>query len=186
MQEIWKDIKGYEGYYQVSNFGEVKSLDRIIRNEGNKGSNKFSKYKGKILSKSKRAKGYLAVVLTKKCKAKSFLVHRLVAEAFIENPQKLPLINHKDENKQNNFVDNLEWCDNKYNINYGSWRQKQSKSHTNSAVSSKPVCQFDEDYNFIAKYPSVAEAKRKTKISHIASVARGERKSAGGYIWVYC
>ena len=186
MQEIWKDVEGYEGFYQVSNLGRVRSLDRQIYNKGNKGSNKFSKYKGRVLSQGKKKKGYLSVSLTKNCKSKSFPVHRLVAKAFIPNPNNLLQINHKDEDKANNKVENLEWCDNKYNVNYGSWREKQSKAHTNSKWTSKMVRQFDKNGNFIKVYPSIAEAKRQTQICHISSVATGKRKTAGGYIWRFC
>lgn len=115
MNEIWKDIKGYEGYYQVSNFGKVRSLNRsIYRKNGRKQS--FKDQELKFHDKH----GYLGINLRKDGKIKSCTVHRLVAEAFIPNPYNLPQINHKDENKYNNRIDNLEWCSSSYNMNYGT------------------------------------------------------------------
>ena len=183
MQEEWRDIKGFEGYYQVSNLGRVRSVDRVIINTGNKGENKRSHYKGKILRQAHRNKGYLGVILTKNSKQHSFSVHRLVAQAFIPNIKNLPQINHKDENKENNSVDNLEWCDCKYNINYGSWRQKQSYSHKGKY--SKKVVQLDKSGHLIKMFNSITEAEKETGIRHISAVARGQRKYAGGYIWKF-
>ena len=116
MEEIWKDIVGYEGLYQVSNFGRVKSLAKY--KNGNGGS-KFWR-KERILKPANTGRGYLMVVLIKEKKRTTYILHRLVAQAFIPNPNNLPQINHKDENKTNNVVSNLEWCDNKYNSNYGT------------------------------------------------------------------
>lgn len=101
--EIYKDVEGYENLYQVSNMGNVKSL---ISN--------------KILKPAKNHNGYLYVCFSKQGKHKHHKIHRLVAQAFIDNPNSYPIINHRDENKTNNCVSNLEWCDHKYNINYGT------------------------------------------------------------------
>ena len=114
-KEIWKDIKGYEGLYQVSNLGRVKSLPR--KNHP----------KEEFRNLSPDSKGYLRVNLFKNNKGKTHKVHRLVAEAFIPNPNNYPQVNHKDENKANNNVDNLEWCTNKYNVNYGHCRDSNKK-----------------------------------------------------------
>lgn len=103
MQEIWKPIKGYEGLYEVSSLGNVKSLRRNV-----------------FLKPGRKESGYLIVSLYKHNSGKNFYVHRLVAEAFIPNPDNLPIINHKDEVKTNNCVDNLEWCDYKYNNSFGT------------------------------------------------------------------
>lgn len=116
MKEIWKDIKGYEGLYQISNLGRVKSLAR--------------KYKSRVCKETIKkfsidVKGYCKVNLCKNGKITYPRIHRLVAEHFILNPKKLPQVNHIDENKQNNRVDNLEWCDNKYNVNYGTHNLRQ-------------------------------------------------------------
>lgn len=114
--EIWKPVVGYEGLYEVSNLGRVKSLDRIVK--GCYGS--IAHKKGKIISSGIGSTGYCIVSLQKDGKGKSFGVHRLVAQAFIPNPDNLPMVNHKDEVKTNNNVENLEWCDCKYNCNYGT------------------------------------------------------------------
>ena len=116
MQEEWRDIKDYEGLYMISSYGRVKSLGRWV-NYKNKGK-KWQE--GKILKPLVKKGGYLHVGLWKNGKLKFFTVHRLVAQAFIPNPNNLPQVNHKDENKENNFVKNLEYCDAKYNSNYGT------------------------------------------------------------------
>ena len=108
MQEIWKDIKGYEGLYQVSNFGRVKSLHG----------------KEKILKPYHKSTGYIQVILCKNYKTVARMVHRLVAEAFIPNPENKSQVNHKDENPLNNVDSNLEWCSATYNINYGTRNHK--------------------------------------------------------------
>ena len=114
MQEIWKDIEGYEGFYQVSNKGRVKSLKRKICSNSN---HKYNTLSEKLLKLSGGGK-YIQVILCKDGKTSAKLVHRLVAQAFIPNPNNYPVINHKDENKKNNDVRNLEWCTYKYNNEY--------------------------------------------------------------------
>ena len=108
--EIWKEIKGYEGYYLISNMGRVKSQSRKIYNDGIKGENKFYISEEKIINGRIDPKGYLRVALCKDNKQKDYSIHRLVAIAFIPNPNNKPCVNHKDGNKQNNNVENLEWC----------------------------------------------------------------------------
>ena len=116
--EIWKDIEGYEGLYQVSNFGRVRSLDRYVEyigtNQTHKKMNMKQFKKGKILVPMLHKNGYLFIALPKKQKS----IHRLVAEAFIPNPNNLPQVNHKDCNKQNNNFKNLEWCNQSYNTKH--------------------------------------------------------------------
>ena len=129
------------------------------------------------LSASKR--GYLQVCLTKHNKQHSFRVHRLVAECFIDNPENLPQVNHKDENKQNNNVDNLEWCTNDYNTHYGTGILRRSKA----------VIQKTKDGSIIKRFESVSEAFRNTNISR-RSITRCCNKqkhylTAGGFIWEY-
>lgn len=119
MQEIWKNIKGYEGLYQVSNYGKVRSLDKKVKGSNQYGKIFFVTKKGKQL-KSRIKNGYCNVHLIKNGVLKEFTIHRLVAEAFIPNPNNLPQVNHKDENKANNYVENLEWCTRSYNCSYGS------------------------------------------------------------------
>jgi hypothetical protein len=111
-REIWENIEGFEGLYQVSNMGRVRSLDR----EDAQGRG----WKGRMLSSKLRKNGYREVIICRDGKRKYMLVHRLVAEAFLSNQDNLPQVNHKDEDKGNNRVENLEWCDSKYNNNYGN------------------------------------------------------------------
>ena len=120
MNEEWRPIEGYEGLYEVSNLGRVRSLDMYVKSRyGN-----YRLHKGKVLSPAKDTNGYLFVNLTYNGKHNTIRVHRLVALTFIPNPDNLPEVNHKDEDKSNNRVDNLEFCDRKYNINYGSRKDK--------------------------------------------------------------
>lgn len=174
MEEIWRDIEGYEGWYQVSSQGRVRSLDRFI----NCAHNGKRKIKGKIIVGSNAGRGYLMVNLIMNSKPSYKYVHRLVAETFLPNPYNFPQVNHKDEDKRNNCVENLEWCDNLYNINYGTVRERIIKSV------SKQVQQFDENMFFIKEYPSQIDASRKTGIRQGAisqSISKGCK--AGGFYW---
>jgi len=123
MVEIWKDIPEYEGLYQVSNFGNIKSLKRTImcrcKNQYKEFSLEYTREE-KIIKGRKDKDGYLLVNLCKNGKHKNHRIHRLVAQAFIINPNNYKEINHKNENKQDNNIYNLEWCDSKYNSNYGT------------------------------------------------------------------
>ena len=132
--EIWKAIPGYEGYYEVSNFGNVHSLDRTIEYIGRNQSSEYKvirNFKGKPIKKQIDAYGYYTVGLNKGKGVKRYKLHQLVAQAFIPNPNNLIQINHKDENKLNNTVDNLEWCTPSYNCNYGTRNERirKSKNH---------------------------------------------------------
>lgn len=170
-KEEWKPIIGYEGLYEVSNLGIVRSL--------NKTNNQYSMYATAGTSDGKH--GYLKVKLQKNGKSKSFQVHRLVAEAFIDNPDKLPQVNHIDEDKQNNKVNNLEWCSAKYNSNYGTRTERLAKAQ------GKPIYQL-KDNVIINKFNSLMDAERKTGINNrnIWRVLKGIRKHTGGYGWKYC
>lgn len=132
MEEVWEDVPGFEGIYRVSNIGRVCSVDRILRSGKPR--------KGKILRCADDGHGYIRITLTKNNESHKFMVHRLVAMAFIENPNKYPMVNHKDEDKSNNIVSNLEWCDCKYNINYGNRTRKASGENTkNSKLNNEAV-----------------------------------------------
>ena len=160
--EIWHDIEGYEGLYQISNKGRVKSL-----------------YKGseRILKPLDNGRGYLRAHLTKENTSKHIRIHRLVAQAFIPNPHNLPEINHKDENKKNNCVENLEWCDRRYNVNYGTRNERVSRK----------IFQYSKSGEFIREWKSAEEVKRVLGIdnSHIIACCKGKLKSAGGFVWRY-
>lgn len=161
MQEIWKPIEGYK-YYQVSNKGNVKT---------------FSRWKeGRLMKFTKESNGYLRVGLVDlEGKTHKVSVHRLVAEAFLPNPDGLPEVNHKDENKENNCVENLEWINQKDNINYGTGVQRRA-----DVRGDRVRC---VETGII--YKSQAEAARQTGIpaSSISSVFQGKMKKAGGYHW---
>lgn len=123
--EIWKDIDGYEGLYQVSNHGRIKSLERTYYS-GN-GHNTKKVCKEKILKPRKTRTGYCRVAFKTNGKNKDFYIHRLVAMHFLDNPKQYPDINHKDEIKSNNHIDNIEWCSRKYNCNYGTRNKRLSE-----------------------------------------------------------
>lgn len=173
MEEIWKDIKEFEGLYQISNRGNVRSLDRTDNN------NHFKE--GHLLPLCDNGKGYKIVGLWKNNEQCMKQVHRLVAEAFIPNTNNLPCVNHKDENPSNNDVTNLEWCTYEYNNNYGT------KGKRISDANSKSVIQYTKQGEFVAEYKSAIEAKENTGIDngHIGKCCNGQRKSAGGFLWEY-
>lgn len=166
--EIWKEIEGYEGLYQVSTHGRVRSL-----NYNHTG-------KTQILSQSKDKDGYFKVVLSKNGKRKCYGVHRLVAQNFIPNWFDEQQVNHRDENKQNNRVTNLEWCSVKYNINYGTHNERIKESK------SKPVLQFTKTGEFVREWSSTMEVGRNGFTQQqVSNCCNGKRKSHKGYIWKY-
>ena len=169
--EIWKDIEDYENLYQISSLGRVKSL----------GNDKTRKEK--ILKPAKDKDGYLYVGLSKQGKIKYYKVHRLVAMAFIENPNNYPIINHKDEDKTNNAVENLEFCDAKYNLNYGTRNIRVAESNINNPNRSKKVLCVETG----KIYPSTNEVYRQLGFfqQNISSACRGKYKQAYGYTWRY-
>lgn len=130
MEEIWKDVKDFKELYEISNTGKVKrKYKKVLRtNPKNPSIKTYYTYKEKLLSLKNDKDGYKFVQLTKNNKVKNLRVHRLVAEAFIPNPNNYSIVNHKDENKSNNHIDNLEWCDIKYNTNYGNGILKRAIS----------------------------------------------------------
>lgn len=174
--ETWKDIPRYKGLYQASSEGRIRRIKRIIINHGT-----LTTKKGAIIGQSNTRKGYKRVDLYLNGKKHQELVHRLIAEAFIPNPDNLNCVNHKDEVKTNNYVDNLEWCDYRYNNTYGTRIERSVKKQ------SIKVLQCTLDGNVISEYPSIKEAERKTGISagHICNVCKGIRPTAGGFIWLY-
>lgn len=148
-QEIWKDIEGYEGFYQVSNLGQVRSVDRTYEYTSVNGNSYVRSYKGQILVQSNtvfdgKQTQYKVVALSCRSKSKDFLVHRLVAQAFIPNPNNFSQVNHIDENPSNNCVDNLEWCSPSYNVNYGTRNQVVSNALKGRPKSSEAVAKMRE------------------------------------------
>ena len=165
-EEIWCPIKGYEGLYEVSDKGRVRSM-------------KFGKER--ILSPGKLQNGYLRVNFCKNGEKKNLLVHRLVAQAFIPNPDNMTEVNHKDEDKDNNSVQNLEWCDRKYNVNYGNRNQMVSMKL------SKPILQYTKSGEFVREWKSTYDVERNLGYFHnsISYCCNGKNKSAYGYVWKY-
>ncbi|GAA0076144.1 NUMOD4 domain-containing protein [Clostridium sp. CTA-5] len=188
--EIWKDIIGYEGLYQVSNLGRVKKvkaiygkLDKLVKNHKNKD-------------------GYIVVALYKNsCKNKKYRVHRLVAEAFIPNPNNYPIVNHKDENPSNPRVDNLEWCTIKYNNTYGNAISKRiahinykktvantdyKKRTQNTNYKTKKLYQYDENLHLVRIWSSIKEAlEHGYKYNGIYACCTNKQKKHKNYIWSY-
>lgn len=188
--EVWKPIMGYEGLYEVSNLGRVRSLDRYAPHRI-KGCYQF--IKGDIRKTKYNNSGYEMISLFKDGKEKTMLVHRLVAQAFIPNPENLPEVNHKDEDKTNNKVwvnedgsidydkSNLEWCNSSYNKLYGTRGKKQSEKE------SIAVIQFTLDGELIRKWGSMKSVENKLGINrgNISNCCSGRCKSVGGFIWKY-
>ena len=181
MEEIWKPVVGYEGIYEVSSFGRVRSVDRIDNNN--------RKRFGRILTQELGNTGYYRVHLCKNNIRKHTSVHRLVAQAFIPNPYNLPQVNHKDECYTNNCITNLEWCYTKYNVNYGTAIQRKKIKMKNHPSHSKKVDRYDLDGNYIDSWPSTKEIERVLGIpnTHISACCIGKKhhKTAGGFKFKY-
>lgn len=197
MEEIWKDIEGYEGMYMVSSLGRVKTL--------------ICRYKNvTILKERVKNNGYCSITLYKNKIPHTYLAHRLVAQAFLPNPNNYPVVNHKDENPKNNCVENLEWYTQEYNINYGNGNIKRSLSHKGKRFTkthienmskarigkrvgsknpmSKPVAQYNKNGDFITVYESARIAEKTLHLpnhssTHILKCANGKLKTAYGFIW---
>ena len=169
-QEVWKGVVGYEELYEVSSLGRVRSLPRICRKLEGKELKEYI-YEGKILKPYRNKRGYVSVRFYRNDKTKDKMVHRVVAEAFLPNPENLPQINHKDEVKTNN----LEWCDGFYNRNYGTSYLRHKKK----------TAQYDDSGKLIAVYESRKAAADAVGIppENICAAALNQRKTAGGYVW---
>ena len=181
MEEVWKPIKGYEGLYEVSNTGKVRSLDRQIEYTFC-GKKHLRTIRGTVL-KPKSNPEYHSVSLCKNGVTRTELVHRIVASAFIPNPNGLSEVNHIDENKANNSVENLEWCTRIENVRHGT-------GNARSAVTrSKPIAQYTLDGTLVKVYPSLSAVEREHgwSTSNISNAARGygECKHPYGFDWQY-
>lgn len=164
--EEWRPVEGFEDRYKVSNTGSV-----------------FSIISNRLLTPKIDRYGYKCVCLFRKGKSKHTTIHRLVAKAFISNPENLPTVNHKDENKLNNRAENLEWLSVKDNDNYGSRNERMANSKKVN-----PIAQYDSTMNLIKIHLGVKDAQRNTGVNRnsIRDVCRGLRPTAGGYVWRYC
>lgn len=173
-ENMWKDINGFEGLYQVSDTGEVKSLSRVKPN--NRGTQQVNE---RILHKRTDKDGYFAVCLSKDGKHYGKRVNRLVADAFIPNPENHPVVNHIDEDKQNNNVSNLEWCTVKHNTLHGTGRIKTAMAQ------GRAVQKINLEGDVVEEFYSTCNASTKTGIpqSNIYKACSGERHTAGGYKW---
>ena len=189
MNEIWKDVAGFEGLYKVSNLGRVMTL----RAQTSSGDN--------IMKKSLYRNGYVRAALYKDGRWHNKLVHRLVAEAFIQNPNNYPCVNHKDEDKTNNLVlvnddgsvdfekSNLEWCTYGYNNSYNGKGQRVKKIQRDKGCiyGGRPVFQMTLDGEIINRFETISEAKRQTGITAIDHCCRNTPRfqTAGGFKWKY-
>ena len=174
--EEWRDVVGYEGRYQVSSMGRVKSLERkVTKGDGER------TVKERFLKPNVSYGGYLMVALYAGGKRKMLKVHRLVCQAFHDNPDNKSDVNHINEDKADNRACNLEWCTRRENINHGTHNERSGKTR------SKPVAQYTLDGELVKKWPSAMEAQRQAGFycSNICKTARGKYKQAYGCIWRY-
>lgn len=180
--EFWQDIPEYEGLYQASTYGRVRSVERIVVfKDGRK------KTFPPVLLKYGKRRDYLKVDLCKNGKVVSISVHRLIAITFLPNFENLAYINHKSEVKTENQIWNLEYCTNSYNLNYGTAKYRISEKQKNDKKKSKPVFQYNLDGTILKRFPSIMEAERQTGFfhTHINACCLGKRKTAYGFKWSY-
>ena len=188
--ELWKDIEGYEGLYQISSHGRVKSFPRKAT-------------RGGIVKPSISTSGYVCTHLSKGGKVRTFQVHRLVAQHFIENPGNLPEVNHIDEDKRNNHVSNLEWCTRLQNVRHGTGVERMAKGHDYKASAAKsaanhdyaevarkeakPLIQFDKEGNVVKRWESLRAAARALGVNggNISAACNGKQETSYGYVWRY-
>ena len=174
MTETWKEIPGYEGLYEVSDLGRVRSLDYNRTR------------KTKIMKLRNDGRGYLQVQFYKDGISKNMKVHRLVADAFIPNPNNFPIINHKDEDKSNNRHDNLEWCTQKYNANYGTHTRRVKESYIANG-NNRPIDVYDMKGTFLKTFNCSNEACVELNVNRrsLYSVCQGVVKSSKGYRFAF-
>ena len=173
MTEIWKTIEKYENTYEVSNVGRVRNMKT-----------------GKYITPKHNNRGYVQIRLSRNGKVEHWLLHRLVAVTFIKNPDGLPQVNHKDENKDNNSAENLEWCTNLYNRHYGSGYARSVAKHDYGNLAEqnrKLIEQYDRQGKLLNVWKGLRSAEIATGVeeSNIRRCCYGRGKSAGGYVWKY-
>lgn len=177
--EVWKDVPNYEGIYKVSNFGRIKMVKRTLIDSLGKKINK----KEHIL-KPRTGNRYYMIALYKNGKREDLLLHRLIAQTFIPNPENKPFVNHKDENCFNNCSDNLMWCTQKENMNWGTINERMSKN----SKSKRKVNQYDMDGNFIKQWDCMTDFYKSKGLklkTGIIECCKGRRQSHMGYKWKY-
>lgn len=177
--EVWKDVPNYEGIYKASNFGRIKMVKRTLTDSLGKKINK----KEHIL-KPRTGNRYYMIALYKNGKREDLLLHRLIAQTFIPNPENKPFVNHKDENCFNNCSDNLMWCTQKENMNWGTINERMSKN----SKSKRKVNQYDMDGNFIKQWDCMTDFYKSKGLklkTGIIECCKGRRQSHMGYKWKY-
>ena len=185
VSEMWKDIKGYEGLYQISNLGRVKSLPRNITHSYNTIDNYYEQgFQGRFLKPNKKENGYLEFSLYKNKQRKHKYIHRLVAEAFIPNPDNLPQVNHTDEDKENNCVNNLEWCTVLYNNTYGT-RMARKVKNTDYTKNSKKIIGEKNRTKIVFYSVSFAAQFIHSEVSQISGVLTGRKNTVKGWKFSY-
>lgn len=179
--EQWRPIEEFEGFYKVSNFGHIRSLDRVVISKRGIPMT----FKGKELKCFVATNGYKNVILKKSGIEYPQIVHRIVAKAFLPNPNNLPQVNHKNEVKTDNRVSNLEWCDVSYNAKYKDAQKRRYKN--GGGRRKRPVNQFTTDGRFLRTFQSIAEAAKAVgaKQNAITHCCQGRFKTSMGYRWRY-
>ena len=181
-KEEWRDIAGYEGKYQISSFGRVKSLPRFIKSGKSRNRKGYRLKKESILQPNVSHNGYLCVCLSNNNKVSCFRINRLVAQEFMPNPDNLPTVDHINRNKIDNRIENLRWASMKMQCNN---RDNELQKVIVKFLFSKPVLQYTKEGVLVAKYQSLTDARNQTGSNHITDCCNGKLKTSGGYIWQY-